>query len=141
MYILSAFNASDPSSDQYLDSEILAPLIQNYSPICQFNTTLLKQELAKAKIAITDGLQISMSAYPNISKLYDLMYTIPVSTATVERSLSAFGRIMTASRNKLASDRASDFVTLAMNKDLLANINLENVRKKWVLYRPRVVNL
>lgn len=114
------------SSDQYLNSDVLEPLINHYARICQFNSSLLKHELAKAKIALLEGIHVNVSAYPNIAKLYDLMYTIPVSTASVERSFSAFGRIMTLARNKLSSERASDFVIIAMNKDLMANIKLEN---------------
>ena len=48
--------------------------------------------------------------------------TLPVGTATMERSFSAMNRILSWAHNSLDSLLASDFMLLSMNKDLLKRL-------------------
>ena len=56
--------------------------------------------------------------------------TIPVSTATVERSFSAMNRILSWARSSLDSTRASDSMTISLNRDFAKAINLDNVLER-----------
>ena len=111
---------------------------ENYGKLLDINESALQVEMSRVKFAITEGIYLVPHIYPNLIKLKTLMNVLPVSTATVERSFSAFGRVMTGSHNKLKSERASDFVTLSMNKDLLDKVDLHNILKKWFSMKSRV---
>ena len=61
--------------------------------------------------------------------------TIPVSTATVERSFSAMNRILSWARSSLDSTRASDLMTISLNRDIVKAINLDNVLERWMMQK------
>ena len=62
---------------------------------------------------------------PNLFKLIKVSKTIPVGTATVERSFSAVNRLLRWARNSLSVLLASDLMLLSMNKDMLWSINVD----------------
>lgn len=61
--------------------------------------------------------------FPNLFKLLQLFLTIPVSTATAERSFSVLKRIKNYLRNSVLQKRLSDLAIL--EKDAAKNIELE----------------
>ena len=76
--------------------------------------------------------------YPNLLKVFAISKTLPVSTATVERSFSAMNRILSWARYSLDSSLASDFMLLSMNKDIFKRLNLDKVLNRWVNQKERV---
>ena len=65
--------------------------------------------------------------------------TLPVGTATVERSFSAMNRVLSWSRNSLNFSMASDLMVLSLSKDLLKSLDLDKVLDHWVHQKDRVV--
>ena len=55
-----------------------------------------------------------------------LILTIPVSTASVERSFSALKRIKTYSRNMTGQARLSDLALISIEKELLMNLKAKD---------------
>jgi len=49
-----------------------------------------------------------ISSYPNLSTLYKIYYTLPISSATAERSFSRLKLIKTYLRSTIAEDRLSN---------------------------------
>ena len=78
--------------------------------------------------------------YPNLFKLIKVSKTLPVGTATVERSFSAMNRILSWASNTLDYSLASDFMLLSMNKDIMKSMNLDKVLDRWVNKKSRVVS-
>ena len=141
LHMYKAYDTFDASKATYLDFYSLEGLRKKYSEDLKINNTLLKSEMERAKIITAQGGVISKSLYPNLMKINNLVLTLPITSATVERSFSAFGRIMTKARNSLSSERAAEFVVLAMNRDKIPEINLDTVLNKWANLKSRVVKI
>ena len=63
--------------------------------------------------------------YPNIHAIIKVLLTMPVSTASVERSFSVLKRLKTYLRNTMGDDRMSSLALLHIYQD--RNINVDNV--------------
>ncbi len=144
--ILSAMDALDASNQSYLDYSTLSPLADRFgnclkidSGLLKTDSGLLKTECERARIITTVGKYIDSKLYPNLSKVIKVSKTIPVGTATVERSFSAMNRILSWARNSLSDPLASDLMLLSINKDILRSINLDKVLDRWVNQKSRVV--
>ena len=61
--------------------------------------------------------------------------TNPVSTATVEISFSAMNRIFCWARSSLDSTRASDLMTISLNRDIVKAYNLDSVLERWMMQK------
>ena len=82
-----------------------------------------------------DGYPLDLDFYPRLKKLIMISKTIPVNTATVERSFSAMNRILSWARSSLDSTRASDLMTISLNRDIVKAINLDNVLERWMMQK------
>lgn len=65
--------------------------------------------------------------FPNLYKLLQVALTIPVSSASCERSFSVMRRIKTWLRNSMSNDRFSNLSLLHIERDLANNITSEEV--------------
>ena len=110
--VLAALEALDASKSTYLDYATLSSLVAKFGDCLHIDSTLLKTECERAKILIAAGKNIDPELYPNLSKVIAISKTLPVGTATVERSFSAMNRILSWARNSLDSSLASDFMLL-----------------------------
>jgi hypothetical protein len=132
-------DALDASNQRYLDYSTLSPLVDRFGNCLKIDSGLLKTECERAKIITRAGKYIDSKLYPNLFKVIRISKTIPVGTATVERSFSAMNRILSWARNSLSYTLASDLMLLSMNKDVLRSMNLNNVLDHWVNQKSRVV--
>jgi hypothetical protein len=137
--ILGALEALDASKSVYLDYATLSRLVAKFGDSLHIDSALLKTECERAKILIAAGKNIDPELYPNLFKVIAISKTLPVGTATVERSFSAMNRILSWARNSLDSSLANDFMLLSMNKDLLKRIDLDKVLDRWVNQKSRIV--
>ncbi|KAL4142958.1 hypothetical protein QTP88_005346 [Uroleucon formosanum] len=60
--------------------------------------------------------------YPQVTKLCQLVLTIPSTTASSERSMSTLKRIKTFLRNTMTNERLSSLSSLAIEKNLLSGM-------------------
>lgn len=70
---------------------------------------------------------ILKSAFPQINLLVSLIYSIPVSTASVERSFSALERIKTFSRNSTGSARLSHLGLISIEYSSLEEVKIKEI--------------
>ena len=138
--VLKAIEALDASKSNYLDYASLTSLTEMYENCLRIDSGLLKTECQRAKILINAGKNVDPHLYPNLFKLIKVSKTLPVGTATVERSFSAMNRILSWARNTLDYSLASDFMLLSMNKDIMKSMNLDKVLDRWVNRKSRVVS-
>ena len=82
---------------------IAPPCPPRNPPLITFDFMLLKNESERAKIVLKDGYPLDLDFYPQLKKLIMISKTIPVSTATVERSFSAMNRTFSWARSSLDS--------------------------------------
>ena len=92
--ILGALQALDASKPTYLDYTILSSLVAKFGACLHIDSALLKTECERAKILIGDGRNIDPELYPNLFKVITISKTLPVGTATVERSFSAMNQML-----------------------------------------------
>jgi len=139
--VLAAMDSLDVSKELYLDHQAMCLLVSRFDDCLTVDVGLLKSECERASIVIKAGKSIDMNLYSNLEQLIKISKTLPVGTATVERSFSAMNRVLSWSRNSLNFSMASDLMVLSLNKDLLKSLDLDKVLDHWVHQKDRVVPL
>ena len=98
--------------------------------LSEFNVLRKQQELVADidltpqgvfKRLISSGLQI---AYPNVCTLYRIFLTLPITSATVERSMSKLKLIKNYLRSTMADDRLTALALIFYRKRSGKNIKL-----------------
>jgi hypothetical protein len=74
------------------------------------------------KLFVSRSNNLYRNAFSQIGLLVSLLYTIPVTTASVERSFSTLKRIKTYSRNTTGQKRLSHLGIISIESELLAEL-------------------
>ena len=79
--------------------------------------------------SVSDTLadQITQLSYPNIQALLVILASLPVSTATAERSFSTLGRIFSDHRASMTPQRVSQLALCSHYKKELDELDLNEV--------------
>ncbi|XP_047124132.1 52 kDa repressor of the inhibitor of the protein kinase-like [Hydra vulgaris] len=84
-----------------------------------------KNHSETAPKTISDSLQkCDGNMFPNISTILRILCTVPVTTCTCERSLSALKRIKTSLRNSMTDDRLNGIFMLHIHRDVEIDLNI-----------------
>ena len=75
--------------------------------------------------------------FSEVDKLLRIYLTIPVTTATAERSFSALRRIKTYLRSTMSEERLNNVMLLHVHKDFCDNLDLLKVAKTFVSANSR----
>ena len=75
--------------------------------------------------------------YPLIYLLVKLVLTLPVATATVERSFSAMKYIKNELRNRMGDQWLNDCLTMYIEKDIACRIDNESIMQWFQNMKPR----
>jgi len=78
--------------------------------------------------------------YPNINITVRIMLTIPVSTASAERSLSKLKIIKNYLRNTMTQERLSAIAVLSIETKIANNLNYEDILKTFSEAKSRKVH-
>ncbi|KAI6648295.1 52 kDa repressor of the inhibitor of the protein kinase-like [Oopsacas minuta] len=91
------------------------------------------------ELVINDAIK---AFYPNLSKLGEICPTLPVSTASMERSFSQLKQIKTRVRSQLSLDSLSDHMKIAIESlneltetDLEKSLTFRTVNQDVLLFR------
>ena len=129
----------NPLSNQYLDWDLFSPLVIHYNSIFSFNFELVRNECVKIRIMIKNGIQFDINMYENLKKIIDFINTIPVTTASVERSFSTMNRVVSWVRNSIDKERASNLILQSVERELVDNLDLEEVIDFWARKKKRIL--
>lgn len=77
------------------------------------------------------------SIYPTIKELLKILSTLPVSTATPERSFSTLRRLKTYLRNTMSNYRISGLALMNIHREI--NLDTESVLKAMAMKRKYLV--
>ena len=135
--ILTALDGFDASSTKYLNFEVLKPLMMHYESALNIDEDLFLSECKKAKFLVSNGDGIDISIYPNLKTMSCIYKSLPVGTASVERSFSVMNRILSWAPKFLDSTLASDLMLLSMNRDILKALDLNRLLDKWAREKSR----
>jgi hypothetical protein len=81
-----------------------------------------------------------LDCYPNISIAYRILFTVPVTVASAERSFSKLKLLKNYLRSTMSQERLNGLATLCIEKKLLDGIDINsiindfasrNVRRNW----------
>lgn len=106
--------------------EMYETLTSFYAPFVEPNTyqelrlwkSRMRKENLTFKGAIEALLKCNKIVFPNVHTLLQILCTLPVSTATPERSFSSLKRIKTYLRNTTGQGRLNGLALLSIHKDI-----------------------
>jgi hypothetical protein len=93
-------------------------------------------ELSVLQLALPDKTMSAMEifeyvrevdCYPNISIAYRILFTMPVTVASAERSFSKLKLLRNYLRSKMSQERLNGLATLCIEKKLLDAIDLDTI--------------
>jgi hypothetical protein len=99
--------------------------------ISRVNSTL--QDIHKAILA----LGTTASLFSEVLKLLQMLYVIPATTATAERSFSSLRRLKTYLRNTMTSERLNHMMLLHVHKHLTDQLDLRRIAAEFVSRNER----
>ena len=82
-----------------------------------------------------------LTAYPNVACMYRLCLTLPVTTASAERSFSKLKLTKTALRSTMGESRLSALLLLSIERELTDNVDFNCVIDAFASVRQRRVPL
>ncbi|XP_060846379.1 uncharacterized protein LOC132926049 [Rhopalosiphum padi] len=128
-----------------LDYEKSSFFIQQYKDLLKVDLNSLQAEMMVAKNCIQNynnkpepgpeqknqinlfKKNITISTFPNVYKLLNLALTLPISSASCERSFSTMRRINTYIRSTMTLDRFSSLAILNIERDISNNIDSNDI--------------
>jgi hypothetical protein len=69
----------------------------------------------------------SINCFPNISIAYRILFTVPVTVASAERSFSKLKLLKNYLRSAMSQERLNGLATICIEKGLLDQINIDNI--------------
>lgn len=78
-----------------------------------------------------------LSSLPDVCSLFQLFLTLPVTSATAERSFSKLKLIKTYLRSTMCSERLSDLATLSIEHKRAQKIDLEQCANNFLMSKKR----
>ena len=84
--------------------------------------------------------QCSPHEFPNIAKAFTVLLTLPITTATAERSFSALGRLKTYMRSTMKEERLNGLALMHIHKHDI-QIDTEEIINEFAAASPRRLEL
>ncbi|KAL2096809.1 hypothetical protein ACEWY4_006016 [Coilia grayii] len=118
-------------------------LMKKYASTLSINIDLAHAEMSMVKMS-TGGVSLAnlktaalTGFYPNFTKLLKLALSLPVGTATCERSFSAMSRVRNWMRTTMAQQRLSSLSLLYIDSDITKKIQPEDIVDQFDAKAPR----
>jgi hypothetical protein len=73
-----------------------------------------------------------MNCYPNIFVAYRILFTIPITVASAERSFSKLKLLKKDLRSTMSQERLNGLATLCIENKLLDDVNIEAIIDDFV---------
>lgn len=84
-----------------------------------------------------NDLRFSQRMFSEVYKLFRILLTVPVTTATAERWFSVLRRLKTYLRSSMAQARLNHMLLLHVHKDRTDNIDLVKIAKELATVNER----
>ena len=128
--VLNAVAAVDPNRQFLLSTEMLTVLAEKYSSAHNLDLERLQSQVEVAKNTFLTGERPTTSmqlfaelskmqwAFPDLLALLKVILTIPVASASAERSFSAIRRVKSHLRASMSASRTSDLTLITVEREL-----------------------
>ncbi len=134
IYKLAKIYHADIPSDQMLSLEVEVGSFVDY---VRTHPTLSAPMNGIGQLAIALNKSKAHLVFPLIYKLITLVLTLPVSSATTERSFSAMKIIKTRLRTKMGDQFMMDLMSIYIERDISNHITVEAIIKRFKELGPR----
>ncbi|XP_051206126.1 uncharacterized protein [Lolium perenne] len=113
---------------------------------CDVEVYDLISELKMMRFTLPDGVKSAMEifehvrevdCYPNISIAYRIMFTVPVTVASAERSFSKLKLLKNYLRSTMTQQRLNGLATLCIEKKLLDDIDIDPIISEFASRNAR----
>lgn len=94
----------------------------------------------KTSIECLDLIESTCGSFPNISIALRILLTLPITTASAERSFSKLKIIKNYLRTTMVQERLSDLAIISIKRDLCENIDYNNIIEKFAEIKARKIN-
>ena len=128
LMLMKSLNAFNPSSPDFLDPSSVSSFAALYSLNDDNVAIELECLLAKRTLSAANNVESVSEAYshllnlksafPSLTKLFQIALTLVVSTASCERSFSALGRIKSYLRTTMTNQKLTDISVISIERDL-----------------------
>ena len=81
------------------------------------------------------------NCFPIIHLMLQILITLPVSTASPERSFSTLKRLKTWLRNSMAEKRLSNLALMAMHREILDNFDANEILNIFAIQKSRRIQM
>lgn len=81
---------------------------------------------------------VTKDVFPNLFKLIQVGLTIPISSATCERSFSSMRRIKNWLRTSMGQSKFTDLSVISIERDLSTKINKDKIINNFGLTQRRI---
>ena len=134
--ILKSISYLDPQSDKFLDIIGLSAMAKTYGlniEDLKAECHSLKRLLARKDSSLKTLKDLADFVFPykepffEIMKLIQIAMTLPVGSASCERSFSRLRIIKTYLRNTMADARLDNLATISMNRQRAENLDLDKI--------------
>ncbi|CAC5419875.1 unnamed protein product [Mytilus coruscus] len=128
--------------------EQIATLFEKYETDLACNLVEFNREVARwrTRLCITPRDQmptllcetldaVSAVLYPSVDTILSIMLTMPITSATMERSFSVLRRLKTHVRSSMNNDRLSSLALMHIHRDF--SVNIDKVMEKFVSTKTR----
>ena len=117
------------------DKKGIEPLLEKYAQPLKIHPILVGSEMDVVKASCDTGVvsldhlrkTVTKEGYPNLYKMLQLALTLPIGSATTERSFSAMRRIRNWLRSTMGAKRFSSLSILNIEDDLTAKLSPEKI--------------
>ena len=110
-------------------------------PVSAYKTSqslkVLKVTSVRTVCEIMQSVPVAQEMSCEVDKLLRIYLTIPVTTATAERSFSALRRIKTYLRSTMSEERLNKIMLLHVHKDLCDSTDLSKIAQMFVSCNSR----
>jgi len=138
---IKMFDCLTPSSKSYLDEDKILILAREYKESHKIDCTLLKHEVFRLSFCVSNGEHNGSTFLPNLFILFQIFNSMPLTTATVERTFSTVNRVVSRLRTSMTSKRSSDLCLISHEASLLKIIKDEEILEEWKNSRERLLPL
>ena len=133
--MLKSLSACHPDSHNFLDIEVLRPLVDAYDldksgrlvsqiDVCK----LIIQGITKpGSISELIAMLTPAGGFPDLRRVLQLALTVPIANVAAERSFSSMRRIRTYVRSTMIEQRLSSIALLNIESELARNIDVDAI--------------
>ncbi|KAL4101261.1 hypothetical protein QTP88_021281 [Uroleucon formosanum] len=129
-----------------MDYEKSQYFINHYKVVMNINLNLLKSEMLVLKNCLPSNYNRDIikdickkPTFPNVYKMLQVALTIPVSSATCERSFSSMRRLKNWLRASMEQQRFTDLAILNIERDIVNKITSSEILKKYSTSNRKII--